>query len=155
MCDDICNEAVPFRPYCAGVITQSRNVSEYILVLAVCLVQIVDINESNCESALEMASRSVQAFWTDHPWPPYNNEYVAEIYRRLHPSCRASLHYGRYSLPHPNESRRLSWPGRLTIHLRQYTHERGPHLSSTNRAWHKNNFDDAPDDVTNPPPRMT
>jgi len=38
VCDVICNEAVPFRPYCAGVATRTRNVSEYMLVLAVCLV---------------------------------------------------------------------------------------------------------------------
>jgi len=31
--------AVPFRPYCGGVITQTRNVSEYMLVLALCLVE--------------------------------------------------------------------------------------------------------------------
>jgi len=30
--------AVPFRPYCGGVVTRTRNVSEYMLVLAVCLV---------------------------------------------------------------------------------------------------------------------
>ena len=29
---------VPFRPYCGGVVTRTRNVSEYMLVLAVCLV---------------------------------------------------------------------------------------------------------------------
>jgi len=33
----VCNEAVPFRPYCAGVATRTRNVSEYMLVLALCL----------------------------------------------------------------------------------------------------------------------
>jgi len=36
VCDIICNEAIPFRPYCAGVAT--RNVSEYMLVLSLCLV---------------------------------------------------------------------------------------------------------------------
>ena len=30
--------AVPFRPYCGGVVTRTRNVSEYMLVLALCLV---------------------------------------------------------------------------------------------------------------------
>ena len=30
--------AVPFRPYCGGVVTQMRNVSKYMLVLALCLV---------------------------------------------------------------------------------------------------------------------
>ena len=32
--------AVPFRPYCAGVATRTQNVSEYMLVLALCLVHI-------------------------------------------------------------------------------------------------------------------
>jgi len=40
MCDVICNEAVPFRPHCAGVATRTRNVSEYMLVLALCLVAV-------------------------------------------------------------------------------------------------------------------
>jgi len=30
--------AVPFRPYCGGVLTRTRNVSKYMLALAVCLV---------------------------------------------------------------------------------------------------------------------
>jgi len=30
--------AVLFRPYCGGVITRTRNASEYMLVLALCLV---------------------------------------------------------------------------------------------------------------------
>ena len=30
--------AVPFRPYCGSVVTRTRNVSEHILVLALCLV---------------------------------------------------------------------------------------------------------------------
>jgi len=30
--------AVPFRAYCGGVVTRTRNVSEYMLVLALCLV---------------------------------------------------------------------------------------------------------------------
>jgi len=32
--------AVPFRPYCGGVVTRTRNVSEYMLVLALCLVAV-------------------------------------------------------------------------------------------------------------------
>jgi len=36
--DVICNEAVPFRPYCGGVVTRTRNVSEHMLVLTICLV---------------------------------------------------------------------------------------------------------------------
>ena len=36
----ICNEAVPFRPYCGGVVTQTH-VSEYMLVVTRCLVTIV------------------------------------------------------------------------------------------------------------------
>jgi len=39
--DVICNDAVPFRQYCGGVVTRTRNVSEYILVLALCLVTII------------------------------------------------------------------------------------------------------------------
>jgi len=35
--------AVPFRPYCGGVVTRTRNVSEYMLVLALCLVVLVDV----------------------------------------------------------------------------------------------------------------
>ena len=30
--------AIPFRQYCGGVVTRTRNVSEYMLVLALCLV---------------------------------------------------------------------------------------------------------------------
>ena len=30
---------VPFRPYCGGVVTRTQNVSEYMLVLALCLVE--------------------------------------------------------------------------------------------------------------------
>ena len=37
----ICNEAVPLRPHYAGVATRTRNVSEYMLVLALCLVIII------------------------------------------------------------------------------------------------------------------
>jgi len=33
--------AVPFRPYCGGVVTRTRNVSEYMLVLVLCLVSII------------------------------------------------------------------------------------------------------------------
>jgi len=36
--DVICNETVPFCPYCAGVATRTRNVSEYMLVQSLCLV---------------------------------------------------------------------------------------------------------------------
>jgi len=33
--------AAPFRPYCGSVVTRTRNVSEYMLVLALCLVRSV------------------------------------------------------------------------------------------------------------------
>ena len=33
--------AVAFRPYCVGVVTRTQNVSEYMLVLALCLVYLV------------------------------------------------------------------------------------------------------------------
>jgi len=36
-----CNEAIPFRPYCGGVVTRMRNISEYMLVLALCVVVVV------------------------------------------------------------------------------------------------------------------
>jgi len=35
--------AVPFRPYCSGVVTRTQNVSEYMLVLALCLVLFVGL----------------------------------------------------------------------------------------------------------------
>jgi len=38
VCDVICNEAVSFRLYCGGAVTRTRNVSECMLVLALCLV---------------------------------------------------------------------------------------------------------------------
>ena len=41
MRDVVCNEAIPFRPYCEDVVTRTRNVSEYMLVLALCLVMTV------------------------------------------------------------------------------------------------------------------
>jgi len=34
--------AVPFRPYCGRVVTRTRNVSEYMLVLALCLVDCIE-----------------------------------------------------------------------------------------------------------------
>jgi len=33
--------AVPFHPYCGGVVTRTRNVSDYMPVLALCLVSTV------------------------------------------------------------------------------------------------------------------
>jgi len=33
--------AVPFHPYCGGVVMRTQNVSEYMLVLALCLVIII------------------------------------------------------------------------------------------------------------------
>ena len=60
MHDVICNEAVPFRPYCAGVATGTRNVSEYMLVLALCLVVVVcvvssyNIQLANAPAGMEM-----------------------------------------------------------------------------------------------------
>jgi len=37
--------AVPFRPYCGGVVTRTRNVSEYMLVLALCLVTSTELEK--------------------------------------------------------------------------------------------------------------
>jgi len=36
--------AIPFCPYCGGVLTQTRNVSEYMLVLTVCLVYLLYVH---------------------------------------------------------------------------------------------------------------
>jgi len=38
--------AVPFRPYCGGVVTQTRYVSEYMHVLALCLVMVALCNRA-------------------------------------------------------------------------------------------------------------
>jgi len=38
--------AVPFRPYCGGVVTRTRNVSEYMPVLALCLVITVTLRRT-------------------------------------------------------------------------------------------------------------
>ena len=38
--------AVPFRPYCGDVVTRTRNVGEYMLVLALCLVGIGAVREA-------------------------------------------------------------------------------------------------------------
>jgi len=35
--------AVPFRPYCGGVVTRTQNVSEYMLALALCLVVLLTL----------------------------------------------------------------------------------------------------------------
>ena len=39
--------AVPFRPYCGGVVTRTRNVSNCMLVLALCLVMAVLCNTAH------------------------------------------------------------------------------------------------------------
>jgi len=39
--------AVSFRPYCGGVVTRTRNVSEYMLVLALCLVYTSALIQNN------------------------------------------------------------------------------------------------------------
>jgi len=41
--------AVPFCPYCRGVVTRARNVSEYTLVLALCLVTLVADRGTVCK----------------------------------------------------------------------------------------------------------
>ena len=35
--------AIPFRPYCGGVVTRTRNVSEYMLELALCLIYMLPV----------------------------------------------------------------------------------------------------------------
>jgi len=39
--------AVPFRPYCRGVVMRTQNVSEYMLALALCLVLNCDLKDVN------------------------------------------------------------------------------------------------------------
>ena len=46
--------AVPFRPYCRGVVTRMRNVSEYVLVLALCLVYYQPSGDKNCRNACKI-----------------------------------------------------------------------------------------------------
>ena len=60
MCDVICNDAVPFRPYCTGVATWTRNVSEYMLVLALCLVFISHSSHCNIQHILTAVPRLTQ-----------------------------------------------------------------------------------------------
>jgi len=54
--------AVPFRPYCRGVVTQTRNVSEYMLVLALCLVAVVRLDYTNYITSVLYGRR------LDHSW---------------------------------------------------------------------------------------
>jgi len=62
--DVICNEAVPFRPYCGGVVTRTRNVSENMLVLSLCLVVISVFCDGTCRyGILAPFSRCRQILW--------------------------------------------------------------------------------------------
>ena len=65
MCDVICNEAVQFRSYCAGVATRTRNVSEYMLVLALCLVLLYCSDETQDICGID---RSVVQSIAQSPW---------------------------------------------------------------------------------------
>jgi len=51
--------AVPFRPYCGGVVTRTRNVSEYMLVLGLCLVdlQLIHWSVAFCAWAMSNTAR--------------------------------------------------------------------------------------------------
>jgi len=51
--------AVPFRPYCGSVVTRMRNVSEYMLVLALCLVYFPIIVNA-CLSCEDIARQDVR-----------------------------------------------------------------------------------------------
>jgi len=42
---------IPFRTYCRGVVMRTQNVSEYMLVLALCLVVIVSSSISSVQSS--------------------------------------------------------------------------------------------------------
>jgi len=44
--------AVPFPPYCGDVVTRTRNVSEYMLVLALCLVFTVE-TDMTCNERID------------------------------------------------------------------------------------------------------
>ena len=60
--DVICNEAAPFRPYCWGVVTRTRNVSEYMLVLALCPVIFLSCRwwNKNKSNPYQRSHRSLQ-----------------------------------------------------------------------------------------------
>jgi len=57
--------AVPFRLYCGGVITRTQNVSEYMLVIAVCLISSEDLrrlrvcSQTRCNPLLLERQRKV------------------------------------------------------------------------------------------------
>jgi len=62
--------AVPLRPHCGGVVTRTRNVSEYMLVLALCLVTFYVSRRRRkmyCGHALLCVCLSVS------PWPYAHN----------------------------------------------------------------------------------
>ena len=76
--------AVPFRPYCGGVVTRTRNVSEYMLVLAVCLVYVC-----NAANAVEIGRRALRR--TELSSRKKLNGYVLINHaRRIHPQCSRS-----------------------------------------------------------------
>ena len=52
--------AVPFRPYCGGVVTRTRNVSEYMLVLALCLVLLLICSSSLIYDTVRSGSTAVE-----------------------------------------------------------------------------------------------
>jgi len=58
--------AVPFRPYYGGVVTRTRNVSEYVLVLALCLVKISNVLARNRHAVAVWLCRRIQ-------WQPIAN----------------------------------------------------------------------------------
>jgi len=53
---------VPFHPYCGDVVTHTRNVSEYMLVLALCLVTWFCYNFDIHEAILIIFDRNVTLF---------------------------------------------------------------------------------------------
>ena len=52
--------AVPFRPYSGGVVTRTRNVSEYMVVLALCLVAISGVRPSCCQYSTTHGATSLK-----------------------------------------------------------------------------------------------
>ena len=53
--------AVPFRPYCGGVVTRTRNVSVYMLVLALCLVILCNVSSPRANNSHFITSYRLQA----------------------------------------------------------------------------------------------
>jgi len=57
---------VPFLPYCGGVVTRTRNVSERMLVLALCLVEcVIEMVTDVCSVDVPRPSQTVESCQND------------------------------------------------------------------------------------------